>query len=166
MKIRRVTAADVAAITALYNRFVRDTVVSFETEAVTPVQMQARVDAVLSRHDWLVAEEAGELCGYAYYSAFREREAYRGTVESTIYLAEQAVGRGLASALYGALLQRAAEQGYREVIGVITVPNERSEALHRRLGFERVGVLRRVGRKFGRDADVALWQRRLQGTAQ
>ncbi|MGB0866938.1 MAG: GNAT family N-acetyltransferase [Granulosicoccaceae bacterium] len=161
MEIRRVSERDTGAMTALYNRFIRETLVSFETEEITPTEMMSRVQAKLRRHEWLVAYDSDEFLGFAYFGEFRERAAYAGTVEASIYLCDSAVGRGVATELYGALIRRAGEQGYREVIGVITVPNDRSEGLHRRLGFTPVGVLRRVGRKFGQDADVALWQMQL-----
>ncbi len=158
MEIRRATAADADAIASLYNHFVQHTLVSFETEPVDTAQMAERIKAKQATHEWLVGVDGEQLLGYAYYGEFRARAAYDGTVESSVYMAPEAVGRGAASALYTALLAAARAAGYREVIGVITLPNARSEALHRRLGFESVGVLRAVGRKFDQDADVALWQ--------
>lgn len=158
MEIRQVIDGDVGVITALYNTYVRDTLVSFETEPVEPSTMLDRIHRKLVKYEWLVAYEADEFLGYAYFGEFRGRAAYDGTVEASVYLSDAAVGRGVASTLYGELIHRAKTAGFRQVIGVITVPNEKSEALHQRMGFELVGVLRGVGRKFEQDADVALWQ--------
>ncbi len=162
MKIRQAHVEDAAAISLLYNRFVLETNVSFETDPVSAEQMAGRIEEKLNHFDWLVAEQEGELLGYAYYGQFRSRAAYNGTVEASVYMASQATGRGLATELYGAVLVSARDGGFSQAIGVITVPNDKSEALHRRLGFEPVGVLRGVGRKFDQDADVALWQLRLK----
>lgn len=158
MEIRRVIDGDVDAITALYNTYVRETLVSFETEVIETSTMLERIHSKLVRYEWLVAYEGDEFLGYAYFGQFRGRAAYDGTVEASVYLSDAAVGRGVASTLYGELIQRAKTAGFRQVIGVITVPNDKSEALHQRMGFESVGVLRGVGRKFEQDADVALWQ--------
>ena len=158
MEIRRVVDEDAEAITTLYNHYVRETLVSFETEPVDIPTMLERIHAKLQKYEWLVAYDAGEFLGYAYFGEFRGRVAYDGTVEATVYLSDAAVGRGVASKLYGELIHRANTSGFRQMIGVITVPNDKSEALHQRMGFEPVGVLRGVGRKFEQDADVALWQ--------
>jgi len=158
VQIRRARVEDAAAIVELYNHYVRETLVSFETESVSVSEMAARIVDKLSKYEWLVAMEGEALLGYAYYGEFRARKAYGGTVESSVYMAEQAKGRGLASQLYSELLAKARAGGFSQVIGVITLPNAQSETLHKRLGFEPVGVLRAVGRKFDQDADVALWQ--------
>lgn len=158
MEIRRATVEDAAAVAELYNPFVLDSLVSFETKPVTAAEMAARISERLQKYTWLVAVDGERLLGYAYYGEFRARAAYNGTAEATVYLAEEAKGRGLGSQLYSALMTQARAQGIRQMIGVITLPNDASEALHRRMGFEPVGVFRAIGRKFDQDADVAFWQ--------
>ena len=158
MEIRRVIDGDVEVITALYNTYVQETLVSFETVPLDTSTMLERIRSKLVKYEWLVAYEGADFLGYAYFGEFRGRAAYDGTVESSVYLGDSAVGRGVATALYDELIQRAKNRGFRQMIGVITLPNDKSEALHQRMGFESVGVLRGVGRKFERDADVALWQ--------
>lgn len=161
MKIRQALSRDADAIVAIYNPFVLNTTVTYELEAVPAADMAARILAKQAIHDWLVLEDASEVLGYAYYGSFRERAAYRHVVESSIYLAPQARGRGLGRTLYEALLARAAEQGYREMIGVIALPNPGSVRLHEAMGFSPVGVVARSGYKFGQYLDTGFWQKSL-----
>lgn len=156
--IRRAVPADAAAIAEIYNGYVEKTVISFETEPVPVAEMAQRVADRLSRYDWLVAERQGRLIGYAYYGQFRTRAAYDHVVESTVYIAGDALGLGLGRRLYAELIQSARDKGFREIIGVIALPNDASEQLHERMGFVRVGHLPRVGYKFGRYIDVSFWQ--------
>jgi L-amino acid N-acyltransferase YncA len=158
VQIRRATPADAAEICRIYNEHVLGTIVSFETRAIDTSEMAARIQDKLRHHDWLVGEHEQELVGYAYYGSFRARAAYDHTAESTIYVASHASGRGFGKRLYDALIQSARDKGYREFIGVIALPNPASVALHQKVGFEEVGVLKRVGYKFGTYLDVGLWQ--------
>jgi L-amino acid N-acyltransferase YncA len=111
--------------------------------------MQERIQEKLRKYDWLVGEVNQEIVGYAYYGSFRPRAAYGHTVESTIYLSQASIGKGFGKPLY---------RNYRELIGGIALPNPQSLALHRKLGFVEVGVLKNVGHKFGKYIDVAFWQ--------
>jgi phosphinothricin acetyltransferase len=158
MHIRPVTAHDAEQIAEIYNWYVLNTIISFETEAVSPADMRARIAEKRLKYDWLVAEENQAIIGYAYYGPFRPRAAYYHTVESTIYLKQNSMGRGLGRALYGRLIESAKDHGFRSLIGVISLPNPQSLALHQKLGFVEVGVLKQVGYKFGDYIDVALWQ--------
>ena len=162
--IRRAAPADAGAIAAIYNRYVEDTEVSFETEPVPVAEMAQRIADRLARYDWIVAERQGHLIGYAYYGQFRTRAAYDHVVESTVYLAEDAVGLGLGRRLYTDLIASAQGKGFREIIGVIALPNDASEQLHERMGFVLVGRLPKVGHKFGRYIDVSYWQWSLPDT--
>jgi len=99
--------------------------------------------------------------GFCYSSAYRERGAYDHTREVTIYLDHDATGRGLGRQLYDDLLSRLTDSGMRTALACISLPNEASEALHRACGFERIGLMREVGRKFDRWIDIAWWQRLL-----
>jgi L-amino acid N-acyltransferase YncA len=161
VQIRQATEADAPAMAALYNPYIRDTVISFEYEPVSVAAMQERIRSKLAQHTWIVAERAGVLLGYAYYGRFRERAAYGHVVESSVYLAPAAQGQGLGRRLYAALIDAARQQGYREMIGVITVPNPASIALHRQLGFVPAGHIARAGNKLGQFVDVEFWQLRL-----
>ena len=158
MHIRRATPEDAVRIAEIYNWYILHTIVTFETECVGALEMAQRVQEKLSSHDWLIGEVDHTLCGYAYYGPFRPRAAYQHTVESTIYLAQEHIGHGFGSTLYTRLLESVREHGFREVIGVIALPNPESVALHRKVGFVETGVLTHVGYKFGTYIDVALWQ--------
>ena len=162
VEIRRALIADAEACCAIYNDHVLRTIVTFETEPITPDEMATRIGEKLRQHDWLIAEVAGEVVGYAYYGTFRPRAAYRHCVEVTIYLAGGVLGRGLGSQLYSALIDSARRLGYLELIGGVALPNPASVALHEKLGFVPVGVFPRVGYKFGAYIDVGFWQLSLE----
>lgn len=159
MRLRLATAHDAAAVADIYAPYVTASAVSFETEAPDEAEMRSRIEAVANRYPWIVAEEEGELLGYAYGSAFRARAAYRFAVETTVYVAERAQRRGLGRHLYEALLPTLEAQGFTQAIAAITLPNHGSLKLHESLGFTEAGVYRHVGFKLGEWRSVALWQR-------
>ncbi len=159
MLIRPASPEDATAFAALYNPFVLNTTVTYELDAVSADTMAQRIQAKQPEYAWLTLEDQHAILGYAYYGNFRERAAYHHVVESSIYLAPAACGRGLGRMLYEALIARAQEQGYREMIGVIALPNPISIRLHEALGFVPVGTLQRSGYKFGRYLDTGLWQK-------
>jgi L-amino acid N-acyltransferase YncA len=159
--LRVATPADAAAIAAIYASYVEGSSISFETVAPGAAQMEERIQAGGDLYPWLIAEEDGETLGYAYASAFRARPAYRYTVETSVYLASSAHGRGLGRQLYGKLIQLLEVQGFAQAIGAITLPNAASVRLHESLGFAPAGVYRQVGYKMGEWWDVGLWQRAL-----
>ena len=162
MRLRAATPDDAAAIADIYAPFVTDSVVSFETDPPDAAAMRARIEAGGALYPWIVAEEAGgAIFGYAYAARFRERPAYRFTVETSVYLHPDACGRGLGAALYAPLLAVLEAQGFTQAIAAITLPNEASVRLHERLGFQSAGTYRQVGWKLGAWHDVGLWQRAL-----
>ena len=111
-------------------------------------------------YPWLVATEGqgGALLGYAYAAVFRDRPAYRYTIETTVYLPTGTQGRGNGRQLYDALIDTVRAQGFTHAIGVIALPNDHSIRLHESVGFKRTGVLREAGYKDGRWIDVGYWQ--------
>lgn len=156
--IRDAKPADAAAIAAIYNHYIAKTVVTFEEVEVTAEEMRRRRRLVAEKFPWLVVEEAGSVVGYAYASPWHARAAYRHSVETTVYLAPDATGRGLGRPLYEALLDRLPPLGVHAAIGGIALPNPASVALHERLGFAKAAHYREVGHKFGRWIDVGYWQ--------
>jgi L-amino acid N-acyltransferase YncA len=100
MRVRRATEDDAARVAEIYNWYIRHTIVTFETEAVSSQDMMHRMQEKLRAHDWLVGEVNQAICGYAYYGPFRPRAAYQHTVESTIYLSQESVGHGFGKVLY------------------------------------------------------------------
>jgi len=159
ISIRTATDDDAEWMAGIYNWYVLNTIVSFETDPVSTDGMRTRIREKLVRHDWLVGEQDGARIGYACYGSFRPRAAYNHTAESTVYVAREHQGRGHGTTLYTALLDSARRRGMRELIGVIALPNPESIRLHERLGFREVGILRQAGHKLGRYIDVGLWQR-------
>ena len=165
VRLRRASSDDAAAIAAIYAPYVTDSAVSFETEAPDAASMRARIEAGGDLYPWLIAEEEGAPLGYAYASAFRARPAYRYAVETSVYLAAGAQGRGIGRTLYAALIRTLEAQGFAQAIGAVTLPNDASVRLHEALGFEQAGVYRQVGYKLGAWHDVGLWQRPLAPVA-
>jgi phosphinothricin acetyltransferase len=154
---------DVAAIAAIYGHHVLHGLASFEEVPPTPDEMARRRAGLVARDfPYLVAEREGKVVGYCYAGPYRPRSAYRYTLEDSIYIDPDEVGRGIGRALLARVLDRSAELGYRRMIAVIggreTLPSIR---LHEVLGFTPVGVLNGIGFKFGRWVDTVLMQRAL-----
>ena len=156
--IRSATAADAPRIAGIYNHHVRETVVTFEEQPVADTEMARRIVETMAAYPWLVSEADGTIAGYAYASSWKRRSAYRLAAESTIYMAEPFVGRGLASELYRALITEMRSRGLHCAIGGIALPNPASIALHEKLGFKPIGQFREVGWKFGKWVDVGYWE--------
>ncbi|WP_061961360.1 GNAT family N-acetyltransferase [Demequina flava] len=157
--IRPATTDDAAAIAALYNPYVRDTVITFEYDEVSANTIAERMGAILDKDlPYLVAEEDGAPVGYAYASPYRPRAAYLHTVETTIYLGAEARGRGTGRALYTALLDALRKSHAHSAVSLIALPNDASVGLHQSLGFREMGTLMEAGLKFDRWIDVAYFQ--------
>lgn len=154
---------DLPRIADIFADVVTHTHYSFVLEPPNVDHWVAKLAGLDSRDGFLVAASAdsGTVQGFAYSGPFRPRPAYDRTRETTIYLAQDARGQGTGVALYAALLGRLETLGNRLAIGIVAEPNPASEALHRRLGFERAGTLPDVGEKFGRLWSTTSWVRRL-----
>jgi phosphinothricin acetyltransferase len=166
MKVRPATVEDAAACAAIYAPYVTGTAITFEYDPPTPEQMAERITAAERTHAWVVLEDpadGGRVVGYAYAGPFRSRPAYRWACETSVYLEPGRRRTGAGRALYEALFSRLVERGYRTALAGMALPNEASEGLHRAMGFEPVGVYRRIGWKHGRWHDVAWVQRMLTG---
>jgi phosphinothricin acetyltransferase len=161
--IRPARTDDLPRLAEIYNYYVVNTVITFDLE---PVSMEERQEwfrqfAFSGPHRLLVAEEDGKVLGYAASFRFRIRCAYDTTIETTVYCAPEAVGRGVGSALYTALFEALRDEDLHVAIAAIAVPNPASIALHERFAFTLAGVLHDVGRKFDRYWDVAWYEKRL-----
>ncbi len=161
LSIRTAVASDLEALTAIYNHYVRDTPVTFDLEPFGIDARRSWLDdfGVTGRYRMLVVEAAAGLLGYACSHRFRGKAAYDRSVETTIYLDPEATGKGVGRCLYEALFEELASEDVHLALAGITLPNPASQALHRRLGFEPVGVFTQVGYKFGRYWDVAWMQK-------
>jgi len=161
--VREASELDAEACAAVYAPYVTDTVISFESEPPTPAQMAERIAAAVRTHAWVVLEDGGRVVGYAYGGPHQTRPAYRWACEVSIYIEPGRRRTGGGRALYEALFARLGERGYRMVVAGMTLPNDASVGLHTAMGFEPVGVYRRIGFKHGAWRDVA-WVQRAIGT--
>jgi phosphinothricin acetyltransferase len=157
--IRIATPEDASSIANLYNHYVLNTAITFETEAIPADDMASRIREVTDAGlPWVIAECNGQVVGYAYASKWKGRCAYRFSVESTVYVDVEHARRGIGTQLYDALLARLRSGKTHVVIGGIALPNEGSVALHERFGFRKVAHFSEVGFKFQRWIDVGYWQ--------
>jgi phosphinothricin acetyltransferase len=160
-QIRPARRVDLKRITEIYNHYVIHTPVTFDVEPYT-VEGREPWFAQFSesgRHRLLVAEENNVILGYAGSMRWRPKTAYDTTVETTIYCAHDAVGRGIGTGLYAALIEALRGEDVHRFVAGYTLPNESTAALHARFGFKPVGVFSEVGRKFGKYWDVS-WNER------
>jgi L-amino acid N-acyltransferase YncA len=162
MPVRRAIPADLPRIAAIYDEQVRTAISTFDIDPRPLSYWEERLASTESGDHLLVATTDDDAVGgYAYSSSYRPRPGYRHTREVSVYLDASARGQGLGRALYDDLLGRLAADGVHQVLAVVALPNDASEALHRACGFARLGVLPEVGRKFDRWIDTALWGRTL-----
>ncbi|MFC4626356.1 GNAT family N-acetyltransferase [Daeguia caeni] len=166
LTIRDFVATDIAAVTAIYAEAVQNGTGSYEIEPPSLAEMQRRFTAFQSDgFPVLIAEEAGEVVGYAYVNYFRTRPAYRWMVEDSIYVAPKAKGRSVGKALLRTLIERAEALGFRQMLAVIGDGdnNIASVRLHASLGFRQCGRIEGSGFKHGRWLDTVLMQLPLNG---
>ena len=157
--IRAATPNDAGAIVAIYNHFVRETIVTFEEVEIDAAELGRRMQTVWSAGlPWLVVEDHNDVAGYAYATKWKERVGYRFSVEATIYLAPAATGKRIGMRLYGALFTQLEACGVHAVIGGIALPNDASVALHAKMGMKQVAHFEQTGFKFGRWIDVVYWE--------
>ncbi len=162
--IRPVIQQDVPALCAIYNHYVENTIITFEEMPVTEAEFAARIGKIRAANlSWLVAEDAGKVLGYAYASPWKERSAYRFSVEVTVYLGPDCTRRGWGTRLYEALFAELKCGPTRVAMGGLALPNDASVALHEKFGTK-VAHFRDVGFKFGKWIDVAYWQANLQAS--
>ena len=158
LTIRPAAESDASAIAAIYNHYVRTSTATFDTvERSVAIQLAWLAEHV-DPHPVLVAESDGGVVAWGALSRWGTRSAYLHTVEISTYVAPDAVGQGLGPALSEVLIGRARALGHHAIISQIVHENEASLSMARRLGFERIGTLREVGRKFDRWLDVVLME--------
>ncbi|MFE2235933.1 N-acetyltransferase family protein [Streptomyces sp. JL2001] len=168
VQVRPGAEGDLASLTELYNHYVRETAITFDT---VPFTAEQRLPWLRSHpedgpHRLLVAQDAVEgapdrVLGYATSSPFRPKPAYSTSVEVSVYLTPHAAGRGIGTLLYERLFAALATEDVHRAYAGIALPNEASVRLHARFGFRHIGTYGEVGRKFGRYWDVAWYEKRL-----
>jgi L-amino acid N-acyltransferase YncA len=156
--LRPVHPDDAPSICDLYNHYIQHSPATFEETPVTPEEMRQRIVDTTKTYPWFVCEKDGELLGYSYGRKWRERAAYRHSVEVTVYLEPSATGKGRGTALFSALLAELRARQFHSVIGGVALPNPASIALLEKFGLKQVAHFREVGHKFGQWIDVGYWQ--------
>lgn len=164
--VRAAVEDDLEALNSIYNQYIAETHYTFDLE---PYTMDARREwfshyAVTGRYRLLVALHDDHMIGYASSSRFRLKAAYEPSVETSIYLAPEAVGQGTGTRLYSELFKALDGEDVHRALAGVGLPNPASVALHERFGFKRVGVFTEQGRKFDRYWDVAWYEKPLGAT--
>jgi phosphinothricin acetyltransferase len=156
--IRALAQEDMPNVRSIYAHYVEHSSYTFEYEAPSLDTFSLRCLGYGASHGFLVLHYQNQLAGYAYGCRFRDRAAYQWTAETSIYLSPKYCGLGLSEGLYANLLQILKDKGFESAIGVITLPNAPSMALHKKMGFELRGQIARAGHKHGNWHDIALVQ--------
>jgi phosphinothricin acetyltransferase len=168
LTIRQATLADAHRLLEIYAPYVEETAISFEYVAPSVKEFQRRISTIMQRYPYLVAEENGMVIGYAYASAFKEREAFRMTVETSVYVDTCCKQKGIGRQLYSALGECLRANGIQSMCACIAYTNEADDpylpdgsiAFHERLGFHKVAHFHRCGWKFSRWYDI-VWMEKL-----
>ena len=156
--IRPVQPSDAPHIALIYNDYINHTTISFETCPLSSEAMSDRITQISEKYPYFVYEIDGQVVGYCYASQWKKRDAYRHTVESTVYVDVAFQGRGIGRALMERLIEELKIRSFHAIIDCITIPNPASTTLHEKLGFRQVSVFREVGYKFDRWLDVGDWE--------
>ena len=156
--IRAATTGDAQQICEIYNYYIENTIITFESSRLSSDEMKERISDVAQDFPWLVYQEEDHILGYTYASQWNKRCSYRLTAESTVYVRKGNYRRGIGRRLYTGLLNELKDRAIHAVIGGISLPNEGSRRLHERFGFEKVAHFREVGFKFGKWIDVGYWE--------
>jgi L-amino acid N-acyltransferase YncA len=164
-RVREASSQDAAGCLAIYRPYVENSAVSWELDVPTIDEMAQRITAAANTHAWLVLESGDQTIGFAYAHAFNLHPAFQWSVQTGLYVADDHHRGGGGRMLYTQLLSRLGERGYRRAFAAITEPNEASNAFHRSMGFQDVGLYRRVEWKLGSWHDVAWMQVDLPGSA-
>lgn len=161
LEIRMARLEDAEAILSIYNPYIEQTAITFEYDKVPVEAFQERMKKIQSYYPWLVCEIEGTVVGYAYGSQYKERAAFAWDCECSVYVADKAHGKGIATLLYKKLLNLLTLQGFYTAYALITVPNEKSVALHHKFGFLEVGTFTKTGYKFDTWWDLLIMEKRL-----
>ena len=155
--IRPVRETDAPAVSGIYQHYIEDTAITFEETPVESAEMAARIRAISAAYPYLVWEGPEGVEGYAYANKWKERASYRFSVELSIYLRKGSEGKGIGTALMEKLLGELQKTSIHAVVSWITLPNDRSVALHEKFGFEKIAHFKEIGWKFGQWQDVGCW---------
>jgi L-amino acid N-acyltransferase YncA len=156
--IRNVKSEDAGAIARIYNYYVKETTVTFETEEVSTEEMKDRISKTLEcGYPFIVYEEEGVITGYAYVRKWRERISYNSTLETSIYVDKDKMTKGTGKKLYNSLIEQCKKAGVHVLIGVLAHTNTASRKLHKNTGFTKTGHFKEAANKFGKFIDIEFW---------
>ena len=164
--VRDATAKDLPYVREIYNHYVMNSTVTFDESPMTLAEIKRKFAKITEKKmPFIVAENpSGQLLGYAYVYPWKEKAAYRYTVENSIYLGPASTGKGLGRVLLGELIERSKKAGLKEIIAVIADKGaDASIAIHRDFGFKEIGHMGKVGFKFDRWLGTVLMQKSLKG---
>lgn len=162
MLIRPVSPEDAEALVAIYAPYVEQTAITFEYDVPTVAEFRQRIKTISQHYPYLVAEEEGNIVGYAYGNAFAKRAAYQWSVELSIYLEQTYRGKGVGHQLYHQLEQELMEQGIVNGLACIALPNDASLSFHKKRGYQQVAHFPKIGYKFHQWYDVIWLQKQLK----
>jgi phosphinothricin acetyltransferase len=156
--LRDAEPSDGDAICSIYNEYILNTTITFEETPLQAEEMASRIRLVMQSYPWLVYEKDSRVVGYAYAGKWKERSAYRYSVETAIYMDSRHVGKGIGTQLMKELLNRLKAVSLHSVISGIALPNPASVALCERFGFKKIAHFSEVGYKMNRWIDVGYWE--------
>lgn len=156
--IRTVETKDIQEICFIYNYYIENTTITFEEEPISVDEMGKRIIEVVPSYPWLVYEDHGTVIGYAYANRWKARAAYRHSVELSIYISKDNLGKGIGKKLYETLLEELRKIDVHVVIGGMSLPNKQSKRLHESLGFKKIAEFKEIGYKFQKWIDVGYWE--------
>jgi L-amino acid N-acyltransferase YncA len=156
--IRQVKDSDAEAMCCIYNKYITGTRITFEETPLLAGEMVSRIKNITQNYPWLVYEDNGKIIGYTYASRWKERSAYRYSVETGIYIDSDYLGKGIGSLLKGELLKALKEKSIHSVICGIALPNQASIALCEKYGFKKIAHFKEVGYKLDEWVDVGYWE--------
>lgn len=160
--IRDVAISDTKRIHQIYNKYVKESRATFREQPLSLQETKAQIERITKEFPWIVYEEADQVIGYTFADKWKEKTAYRYTVETSIYLDPEHLEKGIGSKLKQAMIEELRKRGFHTVISAISLPNPASIAMCEKFGFKKVGQLREIGYKFDEWVDVGYWQLLLQ----
>lgn len=158
LKIRLMSEQDLDAMHTIYAHYVKETPITLEYEVPSFEDWKSRFVTINQNFPGLVCLQDEKIIGYSYASRLHTRIGYSWTAESTIYLDHTTHSKGIGKILYTTLIEILQVQGFTSVVGTVTMPNIKSEKLHLSLGFQVIGNMEKVGRKFENWYDVKYFQ--------
>ena len=157
MKFRKIRREDIETCLNWYNYYIENSTATFETEPLSLQEFASRIEQITARYPWIVMETEEGIVGYAYLSPFMTRSAYDWTAEVSLYLDQKQRYHGYGKLLFEEIIRIAREEGYRNLISVITSENKPSMSMHDALGFVKSGEYPSFGFKFGRWLGVSCY---------